>query len=221
MRKVFLLILIALLPLGFKAAEVVPVTGYSACQELYEEIGLDSLVDYSTFEVAYNGFNKVTGRKKDILALVDFSKPSTQERLFVIDMGHRRLLFSTYVAHGKNSGGNYATSFSNAPRSHKSSLGFYLTENTYNSRRNGYSLQLAGLEKGFNDRAMERGVVMHGAAYVNEGLIPGAGRIGRSFGCPAVPADKNEEIIDTIKGGAVLFIYANDTNYQKNSRFVR
>lgn len=127
-------------------------------------------------------------------------------------MRHKKLLFSSLVSHGKNSGGNYATSFSNENGSLKSSLGFFLTENTYQGK-NGYSLVLNGLEKGINDRAKERAIVIHGAAYSNPSVIASSGRLGRSFGCPALPQAVSKPIINTIKGGSLLFIYANNQNY--------
>ena len=127
----------------------------STCQQAYIEMDLEGIVNYQAFEQAYEGYNKIGGRKKDILTLVDFSKPSTKERLYVLDMKQKKILFVSHVSHGKKSGENYATSFSNVNGSNKSSLGFYLTENTYIGK-NGYSLILEGLEKGINDKAKER-----------------------------------------------------------------
>lgn len=184
----------------------------SSCQLLYNEMGLDGVVNYDAFEKAVAGYNKIEQKSKEILTLVDFSKPSTEERFYVFDMRHKKLLFTSLVSHGKNSGGNYATSFSNKTGSLKSSLGFFLTENTYQGR-NGYSLVLNGLEKGINDKAKERAIVIHGAAYSNPSVIASSGRLGRSFGCPALPLAVSKPIINTIKGGSLLFIYANNQNY--------
>lgn len=184
----------------------------SSCQLLYNEMGLDGVVNYDAFEKAVAGYNKIGQKSKEILTLVDFSKPSTEERFYVFDMRHKKLLFTSLVSHGKNSGGNYATSFSNKTGSLKSSLGFFLTENTYQGR-NGYSLVLNGLEKGINDKAKERAIVIHGAAYSNPSVIASSGRLGRSFGCPALPLAVSKPIINTIKGGSLLFIYANNQNY--------
>ena len=131
-------------------------------------------------------------------------------------MKAEQVLFATVVSHGKNSGGNYATSFSNEEGSLKSSLGFYLTGETYKGR-NGYSLILDGLEKGINDRARQRAIVMHGAAYSNPSVIRANGRLGRSFGCPAVPQALSRPIIDAIKGGSVLYIYAPIPEYLAQS----
>lgn len=184
----------------------------SSCQLLYNEMELDGVVNYDAFEKAVAGYNKIGQKSKEILTLVDFSKPSTEERFYVFDMRHKKLLFTSLVSHGKNSGGNYATSFSNKTGSLKSSLGFFLTENTYQGR-NGYSLVLNGLEKGINDKAKERAIVIHGAAYSNPSVIASSGRLGRSFGCPALPLAVSKPIINTIKGGSLLFIYANNQNY--------
>lgn len=219
-RKTLLLIALLWLPMAWGAGTAGPhVMPADPCRALYDSMGLDSVVSYRAFEQAYTGYGKIAGRKKDLLALIDFSKPSTEERFFVLDLDSCRIVMSTYVAHGKGSGGNYATSFSNKSGSHKSSLGFFLTETAYQSRRNGYSLLLNGLEKGINDNARSRSLVIHAADYVDRSLT-GAGRLGRSFGCPAVPAEDNARVIDLLKGGAVLFIYADDGNYRETSRLV-
>lgn len=175
-------------------------------QALYQEMRLDSLIQPDAFKQAVCGYYKIQKKKREILTLIDFSKASTEKRLFVIDMKNHKLLFSSLVAHGKNSGGNYATSFSNQNGSYKSSLGFYLTQETYQGS-NGYSLRLDGLEEGINDNARQRAIVVHGAAYANPSVIK-SGRLGRSFGCPALPQALARPIIDTIKGGSVMFIYA-------------
>lgn len=184
----------------------------SSCRQLYVEMELEGRINYAAFEQAIDGYNKIEQKSKEILTLIDFSKPSTEERFYVFDMRHKKLLFASLVSHGKNSGGNYATSFSNENGSLKSSLGFFLTENTYQGK-NGYSLVLNGLEKGINDRAKERAIVIHGAAYSNPSVITSSGRLGRSFGCPALPQSVSKPIINTIKGGSLLFIYANNQNY--------
>ena len=123
-------------------------------KRLYEEIGLNGKLNYDVFKTALNGYNKIDGRKKELLTIIDYSKPSTEKRFFVIDMDKKELLVYSHVSHGKNSGGNIATSFSNKVSSYKSSLGFFLTENTYMGG-NGYSLVLNGLEKGINDKAKD------------------------------------------------------------------
>lgn len=141
--------------------------------------------------------------------MIDFTKPSTEKRFCVIDMQQKQVLFETYVSHGKNSGGNYATSFSNQPGSFKSSLGLFRTGETYYGK-NGYSLVLEGLEKGINDKAKERAIVIHGASYADPALIPAQGRLGRSLGCPALPPVVSQKVIDTIKEGMLLYIYGNN-----------
>lgn len=189
------------------------------CRRLYEAMQLKNRVNYAVFEQALAGYRRIRDRRKEILTLIDFSKPSTEERLFVLDLKQEKVVFTSVVSHGKNSGGIYATSFSNENGSHKSSLGFYLTENTYQGR-NGYSLVLKGLEKGINDRAKERAIVVHGAAYSNPSVAASSGRLGRSFGCPALPVALCRPIINTIKEGSVLYIYAKDETYLSQSEFI-
>lgn len=183
-------------------------------------MGLEGMVNWRAFRQAVVGYDKIENRKRDILTLIDFSRPSTEERLYVFDMKQRKMLFSSVVSHGKNSGENYATSFSNEYGSYKSSLGFYLTESTYQGK-NGYSLVLNGLEKGINDRARERAIVMHGAAYADPSAVGKGGRLGRSFGCPAVPQKLSRPIIDTIKGGSVIYIYAETPDYLVHSSVLK
>ncbi len=186
---------------------------------LYVEMQLDGVVDYKAFAQAITGYNKMSTKRNHIVTLIDFSKPSTAERLYVFDIKKKRILHSSHVAHGRNSGENYATSFSNKPGSYQSSLGFFLTENTY-CGKHGNSLILKGLEKGINDKAKDRAIVIHGAAYADPSVIEGNGRLGRSLGCPALPQSVSDDIISTIKGGSLLFIYANDKEYARQSRFL-
>lgn len=186
------------------------------CYVLYTEMSLQNVVDYNAFEQAYTGYRKIGKAKKEILTIIDFSKPSTQKRFYVLDIKKKKLLYSSHVSHGKKSGDLYATSFSNAVGSNKSSLGFFITENTYKGR-NGYSLVLNGLESGINDKARERAIVVHGADYSDPSLIEPGGRLGRSLGCPALPFEVSDEIIDVIKEGSVLYIYANDKSYMSRT----
>ena len=189
------------------------------CAELYASMRLEGIVNYKAFRQAVEGYKKIGNRHRDILTLIDFSKPSTEKRLYVFDMKNRKMLYNSLVSHGRNSGGNYATSFSNEYGSYKSSLGFYLTETTY-SGGNGYSLILNGLEKGINDRAKERAIVVHGASYANPSVIKGGGRLGRSLGCPALPEKVSRPIIDAIKGGSVMYIYAEKPEYFAQSEIL-
>jgi len=153
------------------------------------------------------------------LTVIDYSLPSTTPRLWVFDLQQGKLLFEELVAHGRNSGENYAQSFSNAYGSLQSSLGLFLTKETY-AGRNGYSLRMDGLEKGFNDKAMERAIVFHGADYVNTKFVAKQGRIGRSLGCPAVRSGIAKKVIDTIKGEQFLFSYYPDQRWLTDSRFL-
>ena len=198
---------------------VIPENELTDGEVLFEEMNLGGIVNFPAFRQAVQGYNKIEQKKKPVLTLIDFTKPSTEKRLFVFDMKERKLLYSSVVAHGKNSGENYATSFSNAVGSYKSSLGFYLTGSTYRGK-NGYSLLLDGLEKGINDRARERAIVVHGAAYADPSVIRAGGRLGRSFGCPAVPQKISRPLIDTIKGGSVMYIYAATPEYLAQSHIL-
>ena len=191
MQKVFLFLLLFLLPLA-EAPSRVPVSEpvsvastpeTDEVDQLFDDMHLDGIVSYTAFRQAVTGYRKIEQKSKSIMTLIDFSKPSTEKRLYVLDMKNKKLLYTSVVSHGRNSGENYATSFSNKNGSYKSSLGFYLTENTYQGR-NGYSLVLNGLEKGINDQAKQRAIVMHGAAYANPNIAASAGRLGRSLGCP-------------------------------------
>lgn len=223
LSRVFLYLLFIILPandLAIHRTAPSSLSGISAaplpeCRQLYVDMQLTDIVNYKAFEQAITGSKTIECPNKDILTLIDFSKPSTEERLYVLDLRHKKLLFSSVVAHGKNSGGNYATSFSNVNGSYQSSLGFYLTEHTYQGK-NGYSLILNGLEKGINDRAKERAIVIHGAAYANPSIAASAGRLGRSFGCPALPEALNKPIINTIKNGTLLFIFANEQEHYES-----
>ena len=172
------------------------------------------------FELAYEGYYKLLeqGRmsKKDVLTIADFSKPSSEKRLFVIDMEEGKILFQTLVAHGRKSGLIYATEFSNKPESNKSSLGFYLTMQPYYGGK-GYALRLQGLEKGINDNAFERAIVLHGSDYVTSQFANNNGYLGRSLGCPAVPTKQTKAIINSIKNGSLLFIYHPTEEYKTKS----
>ncbi len=193
-------------------------------EALYETMHLDQMgLSKTTFEYAMKGFDHLlqNGKFKNesIISIADLSLPSTEKRLFIIDLIQAKVLFNTYVAHGVNSGTVMARDFSNKPSSNKSSLGFYETLNTYMGGH-GYSLKLEGLEKGINDNANRRAIVMHAAAYVNEALIKSQGYIGRSFGCPAVPEKLYKPIINTIKDGTCLFIYGEDKTYLAKSKLI-
>nr|WP_315172434.1 murein L,D-transpeptidase catalytic domain family protein [uncultured Flavobacterium sp.] len=162
-----------------------------------------------SFTQALKGFYLLKEKgliKKNILTLVDFSLSSNLKRLWVIDLTTNTVLFQSLVAHGRNTGEEFANSFSNAQQSFKSSLGFYVTGEIYNGKH-GMSLRLDGLEKGLNDNARSRGVVMHAANYVSNSFIKNNKRLGRSQGCPAIPEELSKDIINAIKDKSCLFIY--------------
>ena len=153
------------------------------------------------------------------LTVIDYSRPSTEKRLWVFDLRTRELLFEELVAHGSGSGENLATSFSNEAESHQSSLGLFRTEDTYVGK-NGYSLRLRGLDSGFNDRAYDRAIVMHGAPYVSDDFARTQGRLGRSWGCPALREGIAREVIDTVKGRGLLFAYYPDPAWLAASKYL-
>ena len=203
---------------------VVKDANVSALEIIYDSLQLNELgLSQQAFNYAVKGYESLKKqgrlRNENILSIIDFTKPSSQKRLFVLDVNSFKILFNTYVAHGRNTGEAYANKFSNKPDSYQSSLGFYLTEGTYNGK-NGFSMQLEGMEYGINNRAEERAIVVHGAAYVSEGFIKSRGYIGRSHGCPALPEKLNKPIIEKIKNGSCLFIYSNDKNYLQQSKIL-
>ena len=159
-------------------------------------------------------------KRKNLLTVIDYSLPSSQPRLFVFDLMSHKLLFRELVAHGKNSGGDRANFFSNASGSLATSLGLFVTADPYIGS-NGYSLRLRGLEEGINDMAWDRAIVMHGASYVSRAAIQALGRLGRSWGCPAVRPEVAEKLIDTLRGGSPVFAYYPDKNWLTSSLFVK
>lgn len=167
------------------------------------------LPNFECFSEALKGFYSLKEKgliKNDVLTLIDFSVSSNLKRLWIIDLTNNMVLLQTLVAHGRNTGDEFATDFSNTPESFKSSLGFYLTGEVYNGKH-GLSLKLDGLDKGLNDNARNRAVVIHGANYVSESFIRDHKRLGRSQGCPAVPVELASDIISMIKGQSCIFIY--------------
>lgn len=191
---------------------------------LYDSMQLDIKgLSRETYEYAIKGFNHLLKNgqlaKSNIISIADFSMPSSKKRLFVIDLDKAVVVFNTYVAHGVNSGTAMAKEFSNTPESYKSSPGFYETQGTYMGGH-GYSLRLEGLEKGINDNANKRDIVVHGAPYVNEDFIKARGYIGRSWGCPALPEQLYKPIINKIKDGTCLFIYSSNKAYLSSSKII-
>lgn len=180
-------------------------------KNVYDSLHLNLAgLSQQAFEYAKKGFNKLVEEGKfindSIISIVDFSQPSSKKRLYILDMKNYKVLFNTFVAHGKNTGLESAVNFSNKNSSLMSSPGFYATSTTYEGK-NGYSLRLVGLERGINDNALERGIVVHGAPYVSQAMVNVRGFVGRSWGCPAVPETESRPIINTIKNGTCMFIY--------------
>lgn len=206
------------------AKEMAEPTAEEKINLLYEEFASvnANMPSQVSFIYALTGYNKLEGENKienKLLTIVDFSLPSTEKRLWILNMENNEVLYHTYVSHGQNTGGNMATNFSNTPNSLQSSLGFYVTAETYYGK-NGLSLFIDGMEKEFNSKARERYVVIHGADYANEDSIQRLGRLGRSYGCPALPTDVSIEIINKIKGGSALFIYHTNEDYIANSTYL-
>lgn len=194
--------------------------------ELYQSIdyGKAEKPAYDVFRKGMVGYLNLLSKKKlsskGVLTLIDFSLPSIQKRMWVFDLVNKKLLFHELVAHGKNSGDNMATAFSNTPESLQSSLGFYVTANSYIGKY-GLSLRLAGQEKGFNDKAMERAIVLHGADYVNTSITKSMGRLGRSFGCPAVRREISQEVVTALADRTCMFIYHPSQNYLTTSALLQ
>lgn len=194
----------------------------SRLNHLYDSLSLDSLgLSTEAFHTAVGGFlNMVLSgavRNPGFLSIIDFSLPSSQKRLFVLDLFGGRLLFNTLVAHGRNSGTLVPNRFSNRCNSLMSSLGFYLTGESFIGQH-GYSLRLEGKERGWNDNAFRRAIIMHPADYVSEEHIRQSGFLGRSEGCPAIPEELGRPIIDVIQGGSCLFVYSPNKKYLHKSR---
>lgn len=196
-------------------------------QRIYSKHSIKSLnftkeikgLDTNVVNKALIGFQKLKAAKKikkDILTIVDFRLASTEKRMWILDLNKQKLISNNLVAHGKNSGAQFARDFSNKPQSLKSSLGFFVTGNTYVGKH-GLSLYLYGQEKGINDNALKRAIVVHGAKYVHEDFIKQHGRLGRSWGCPAIPNDISDQIISKIKEGSCLFVFGPSEQYEKQS----
>lgn len=183
---------------------------------LYDSLQLETLgLSPEAFHYAWYGFQRMK-LQQPIIAIADFSQSSRNKRLYVIDLLKKQVVYNTYVAHGRNSGQEFATHFSNANSSYQSSLGFYRTLGTYQGKH-GLSLKLEGLEKGINDQVYNRAIVMHGADYVSESFIKQTGRLGRSQGCPAVSYADHKILINLLKGGSGMFLYSPDETYLKKS----
>lgn len=225
MRKSVLAALLATL-ISFNAtgAGAATTSDKSTIEEISKNIAAKTHnLNPSVLKLAINAFYNAMHRgihpAKPIVTVIDYSLPSTEKRLWVVDLSKESILYTSLVAHGKYSGENFTTKFSNRPGSLQTSLGLFLTENTYFGR-DGYSLKLRGLEEGFNDKAEPRTIVMHGAPYVSESFAESFGRLGRSWGCPAVEKPLAEPIINTIKGGTLIFSYYPDSQYLQKSKYI-
>ncbi|WP_223650234.1 murein L,D-transpeptidase catalytic domain family protein [Hymenobacter psoromatis] len=192
-------------------------------RQTYDRLGAAQQgLRFEVFQKAMTGYLNLreTGHlatQQQHLTVVDFDLPSTEKRLWVLDLAHTKIVFHTLVAHGHNSGENAANQFSNTDQSNMSSLGFYVTGQEYEGKH-GHSLRLQGVDDGFNTNAFARSIVMHGADYVSEDFIKQNGRLGRSLGCPALPLDQYSQIIDAVRGGSCLFLSKSNAGY--NSRFL-
>jgi L,D-transpeptidase catalytic domain len=214
-----------LIPIVQTASSVVVASApVDEVSSVYNSIQLDQYgLSKEAFTYAWKGYQQLLDKKMisrtNYLTICDLSQSSKQKRLYIIDVANNKLLINTWVAHGRNSGGEYATKFSNKPESLQSSLGFYITSGTYYGEH-GLSLRINGIEPGFNDKALERSIVIHGAAYVDGARARSGMYMGRSWGCPAVPQKESTTIINTIKNGTCLFIYHPSKDYLNGSKIL-
>ena len=228
----FALVSISWLPVQRHISD--PETGYtspSICDDdndeaalLYSMLSLEEKgLSIQAFNYALKGYRHLLEKKiinkQDYLTICDFSQSSNNKRLYLVDMVNHKVVLNTYVAHGRNSGGEYASRFSNRSKSLQSSLGFYVTRNTYYGEH-GLSLRVAGLEQGFNDKALKRNIVIHGADYVGDKRACKNKYMGRSYGCPAIPRKECNEVINKIKDGSCIFIYHPSKNYLRGSKIL-
>lgn len=225
--SIFSFLIYAIISLTWPSQAPQKIDGISPTQEqeiksIFIKAHLESSLSFDLFRRAMVGFYHLNGLKiRDKITIVDYSKPSTEERFYVIDLAKKKLLYKCLVAHGVNSGNTQhrARRFSNMPDSKKTSLGFYQTAETYMGK-NGFSCRLDGLEKGINDNARKRAIVLHGSDYAEPEYIKKYKTLGRSWGCPALPKTISKEIIQLIAQGSCLFIYAEDENYLKKSAYM-
>jgi len=223
-----LLFWVFLITVSLSLADVPPPTIYrysfeTTINALYHTIEFNnSSPSYEAFNHALNGYYKLKKANlispKEIITIIDFKRSANQKRLWVIDVKNKKVLFHTLTAHGRNTGDEHAQFFSNTRNSNQSSLGFFITGSTYIGKH-GTSLKLHGIEPGINDNAETRAIVMHGAEYVSESHIKKYGRLGRSFGCPAVPVELHEALINTLANKTCLFIYYPDPIYFAQTAF--
>ena len=188
-------------------------------KSVYDSLNIKNKIDYSIFQKAYLGYVQISHKNPGVLIIIDYTKPSNEERFYVLDLNKKKLVYSTRVAHSKNSGLEIPLEFSDDPNSYQSSLGFFVTLGEYNGAY-GYSLRLKGLEENVNANAEDRAIVIHGGDIVEDEYIKKFGFAGRSLGCPVLPYSLTRQIIDFIKHGRVLFIYGNDEQYIDDSLYL-
>lgn len=227
-RKILVWLGVALMVAAYDSSraighDAVEVRTINIVEQLFNKIDFTGAepLNYDVFARAYTGYTNLLSEgklntDKSILTVCDYSLSSNKKRMWVIDIANNKLLLNTYVAHGQGTGEEYAKAFSNKEGSHQSSMGFYVTGNTYTGSH-GNSLYLHGMDDGYNSAAYERAIVMHGAGYVSEDFIAGTGRLGRSWGCPAVSSELCDKIIDCTKDGTCLFIYYPEEHYLAGS----
>jgi len=225
MKKYLVYLILFFIPVLNKAGSEKHYPANEVESDIYSDLNLKEYgLSKDVFQLAFTGFQKLEAigqlENPRVLTIVDFSQSSKNKRMYVIDMKEHKLLFNNLVAHGRNTGEEYAHDFSNEPGTLKSSLGFYVTRNPVIGSKVGLSLVIQGVEKGFNDNAIPRQIIIHGADYVTEDFIKKTGHLGRSYGCPSVPPELIKPVIETIENGSCLFVYYPDTNYLKNSKLL-
>jgi hypothetical protein len=218
MKVMALCLVFLLIPKIYPSNVGVSKTSTISSNDVYVAVSLEGTgLSREVFDLAIKGLRKLESegqlKNPNIVTIADYSQSSNKKRLYVIDLKNQQLLFNTYVAHGKNTGEEFAKSFSNQEGSLKSSLGFYVTEQTIIGSHTGFALMINGVEKGINDNAVKREIIIHSADYATENFIRQFGRLGRSYGCPVLPPDLIKPIVETIKDGTCLFIYNPDSNY--------
>lgn len=186
----------------------------------YNSFNLNDKLEFETFEKAYLGYLQIAEKRTELLAIIDYSKPSSDKRFFLLDLANNEILYNTRIAHSKNSGFEVPIKFSNDPNSFENSLGFYLTLDKYNGAY-GPSLKIKGLEENINSNAEERAIVIHGGDIANDSYFEIYGFLGRSLGCPVLPTNVVDNVISLIKNGTVIFINGNDDTYMEESKFMK
>ena len=218
MKRSIIYLLFMLLPVLNPTFTVATEPDKTIFEDIYSIVNLsDTGLGRNVFDLAIKGLKKLESNGKlpnpNILTIADYSQSSNKKRLYVIDLKNRKLLFNTFVAHGRKTGEEFAKYFSNEVGSLKTSLGFYITEQPITGSHTGFSLMIEGVEKGINDFAAKREIIIHGAEYATENFVKKYGRLGRSLGCPVLPPEMVKKIIDQIKGGTCLFLYNPDNQY--------